>query len=605
MSFEHNRDGLNVGGPVELRPSLQRQRTTSSDLSLDNETDKETIKSESGKQPKVESPNYEDHLLPQQKDTYNISDPGHFASTLGDQDDDDDDEDSVCSEDVDVLMRYIPEYSRIIKRRKRKAKKGDHAIEEEFEEEEYLQEALRRLPSQYVDRQNEYGNSLLHLACANGCYNLAEILLENGANVNLLNQRGEGCLHFACHKTSLSIEIVHLLLRFHIDVNTAEIMFGCTPLHYAAGAGQLQLCELLVKSGANVQLRDFDQCSCIDYAVDSKSQDVADYLKDRLNLITSLAALQTLHHNPNSAEVAAETNEQREVLRVNNNPSTVTTTNNNSNERYDGYSSTSTNPGSTSLRRSHHRHHRGIGGSGSISLAAIASLTAAVQAAEQQQLLQQQEQQEQRKNKQQQQQQQQPQAPMIPPAPVQPEVQPAVGATYDSEHIHIHSSTSFSNSASLSAAGHSRSSRRRSSSLKHRKNKHNHQLVDLVEVVQQQKQSNTLSTTAAHDGGSVGATVGTVGATSTSTSGPKLQHDVDGAAAIQDLRVQTDLLQLPWIEATNELRAELVKAKEENQQLKALAQRGECPQNPTHGEGFSFTSGWFERACTSVGSLFS
>lgn len=55
---------------------------------------------------------------------------------------------------------------------------------------------------------------------------------------------------------------------------------SCTPLHYAAGAGNLELCKLLVERGAKPTTWDFNQYTAVDYAKQSGAADCATYLKE-------------------------------------------------------------------------------------------------------------------------------------------------------------------------------------------------------------------------------------------------------------------------------------------------------------------------------------
>lgn len=54
----------------------------------------------------------------------------------------------------------------------------------------------------------------------------------------------------------------------------------CTPLHYAAGAGDLELCRRLVGGGAKASTWDFYQYTAVDYAKQSGATDCAAYLED-------------------------------------------------------------------------------------------------------------------------------------------------------------------------------------------------------------------------------------------------------------------------------------------------------------------------------------
>lgn len=56
--------------------------------------------------------------------------------------------------------------------------------------------------------------------------------------------------------------------------------YRCTPLHYAAGAGDVDLCKRLIEKGAKVSTWDFYQYSAVDYAKQSGANDCVAYLEE-------------------------------------------------------------------------------------------------------------------------------------------------------------------------------------------------------------------------------------------------------------------------------------------------------------------------------------
>ena len=48
-----------------------------------------------------------------------------------------------------------------------------------------------------IDYQDEQGNTVLHIACQNGCKRLVKLCLRRGANMNIQNLNGQTALHFA------------------------------------------------------------------------------------------------------------------------------------------------------------------------------------------------------------------------------------------------------------------------------------------------------------------------------------------------------------------------------------------------------------------------
>jgi 26S proteasome non-ATPase regulatory subunit 10 len=73
-------------------------------------------------------------------------------------------------------------------------------------------------------------------------------LIAHGEDINAINIRGHAPIHLATAKGNS--DVVKLLLENGADVNVAGTESGCTSLHYAASLGYVDLCELLVRYGA-------------------------------------------------------------------------------------------------------------------------------------------------------------------------------------------------------------------------------------------------------------------------------------------------------------------------------------------------------------------
>jgi ankyrin repeat protein len=74
-------------------------------------------------------------------------------------------------------------------------------------------------------------------------------LIAHGEDINALNKRGHAPIHLATVKGNS--DVVHLLLENGAEVNVVGTDSGCTSLHYAASLGHVDLCELLVRYGAD------------------------------------------------------------------------------------------------------------------------------------------------------------------------------------------------------------------------------------------------------------------------------------------------------------------------------------------------------------------
>jgi ankyrin repeat protein len=79
-----------------------------------------------------------------------------------------------------------------------------------------------------TDYQDEDGNTYLHILVREES-NLANLVLERGANPNIQNQQGHTPLHLAA--MCIDFKMVKILLAFKADANIQDYT-GNTPLHY-------------------------------------------------------------------------------------------------------------------------------------------------------------------------------------------------------------------------------------------------------------------------------------------------------------------------------------------------------------------------------------
>ena len=126
----------------------------------------------------------------------------------------------------------------------------------------------------------------LHLASANGHLEVAELLLERGAEVDVQNENQETPLHLTSEDGVL--EIARMLIKRGSNVNSQDTR-GWTPLHSAARNGHLDVVKLLLDSGADIGMRDGSDKTAFDIALDNGKRDVVNFLaKHEGNLGTRL-----------------------------------------------------------------------------------------------------------------------------------------------------------------------------------------------------------------------------------------------------------------------------------------------------------------------------
>ena len=59
-----------------------------------------------------------------------------------------------------------------------------------------------------IEVKNGPGNTPLHVACLEGYVSCAEILLDNNANINSINRKGQTPLHIAAQSASEEVKYI-------------------------------------------------------------------------------------------------------------------------------------------------------------------------------------------------------------------------------------------------------------------------------------------------------------------------------------------------------------------------------------------------------------
>ncbi|MEG4228888.1 ankyrin repeat domain-containing protein [Microcoleus sp. N9_B2] len=121
-----------------------------------------------------------------------------------------------------------------------------------------------------INAIDQSGDTPLHLAVDRGSQDIAELLIANGARVNVRNAKGQTPLYRAIaigHN-----EIAALLINNGTDVNNIDGS-GTTPLHKAAHYGTVKILKLLIAKGAEINIQDNQRKTPLDIAVDLKLQD--------------------------------------------------------------------------------------------------------------------------------------------------------------------------------------------------------------------------------------------------------------------------------------------------------------------------------------------
>ncbi|KAK2577315.1 hypothetical protein KPH14_003445 [Odynerus spinipes] len=128
-------------------------------------------------------------------------------------------------------------------------------VDDELQSKNNIETTKRRSKRGLAIKRNEKGETQLHVACINGNVTNVEKLLDSGHPTNVRDHCGWTPLHEAANHDY--IEIAELLLKSGANVNDpgGSLCGGITPLHDAASCGNLSMMCLLMKHGANVTLR--------------------------------------------------------------------------------------------------------------------------------------------------------------------------------------------------------------------------------------------------------------------------------------------------------------------------------------------------------------
>jgi len=129
-----------------------------------------------------------------------------------------------------------------------------------------------------VSAQDEHGWTPLHWALYSGHVDVARLLVERGADVSAQAKDGWTPLHLALYYNH--VDVARLLVERGADVS-AQDKDGWTPLHSASNSGHVDVARLLVERGAGVSAQDEDGQTPLHLALYYNHVDVARLLVER------------------------------------------------------------------------------------------------------------------------------------------------------------------------------------------------------------------------------------------------------------------------------------------------------------------------------------
>eukprot|EP01111_Echinosteliopsis_oligospora_P006770 TRINITY_DN2111_c0_g1_i1.p1 TRINITY_DN2111_c0_g1~~TRINITY_DN2111_c0_g1_i1.p1 ORF type:complete len:298 (+),score=49.13 TRINITY_DN2111_c0_g1_i1:248-1141(+) len=124
----------------------------------------------------------------------------------------------------------------------------------------------------------ESGGSPLHYASTHEDISILEALLQAGAFINTQDIEGDSVLHWAIREGKL--QAVKFLLEKGANPNTTNDD-GETPLHLAVQCGECEIVDFLLRNGSNPALRDAEGMTAFDIALETRDTDIVQLLAKR------------------------------------------------------------------------------------------------------------------------------------------------------------------------------------------------------------------------------------------------------------------------------------------------------------------------------------
>lgn len=127
-------------------------------------------------------------------------------------------------------------------------------------------------------KNNDNFNSL-HLAVLKKDVGITKMLLKHIKNINAKTVRGSTALHYACNFQLFDIAVI--LIENGADPNIYENEYDFTPIFYAVVQNNIPISKFLVDQGINPNFQDYNGNTIIHYCILSNHIEILDYIIER------------------------------------------------------------------------------------------------------------------------------------------------------------------------------------------------------------------------------------------------------------------------------------------------------------------------------------
>ena len=133
--------------------------------------------------------------------------------------------------------------------------------------------------SNFINEKTNEGITALHYAAYKGNITIAKLLIENGAVVEMVTNRGKNVMHLAAEGNQPSIMYYFIAYQAQDIISIDD--YGSTPLHWACYAGAEEAVLFLLSLKANIDAKDKEGITPLNLAVQSKREKIVKLLLQR------------------------------------------------------------------------------------------------------------------------------------------------------------------------------------------------------------------------------------------------------------------------------------------------------------------------------------